>query len=535
MTPSNPKPADNENDANNATEQTGLLPETGYIRDLPQKRKKPVNHNTVALMLVLATIILGAGDLLTQSPQTRIFEAIICRRYFKKHDPSVIGQNDWVPERLCKIEPVESGVALLIGWQSFFDSIPSLILAVPYGWIADRYGRKPVIVMALISFWWKAALTMVICFFGRTIPIQLVWATSVVLIFGGGPGVTIAVAYTMLSDIIPEAERSTMFLRLGSATMITSFIAPPVSAVLMKRSVWIPMLLGLALQLIPIPLSLAIPETLHLRKSDDSIDNDALEENPPLPSPVAAETMRIQETIFRNILSPVKDSVGFIFEDSRLLPLISTFFTHMLLMSGTQLMTLYVSKRYHWSISNATFLASVRAGVNIIVFLALLPALSALLIRRCGFTGLQKDLWLTRISCILVVVGYAFFGLAPSISWAVLAMTIFTFGNGHSYLMRSFISSLVHQDVLARLFMVISMVDTLGMMAGGPLLAGLFQEGLQLGGLWVGLPYYFIALLFVLVTVLLFIVSIRASDEKGEHSPVPQEDSTEASDGEVER
>lgn len=48
----------------------------------------------------------------------------------------------------------------LRGWQIFFEGIPSLVLAIPVGWIADRYGRKPLMMLGLLgftlkAFWWQ--------------------------------------------------------------------------------------------------------------------------------------------------------------------------------------------------------------------------------------------------------------------------------------------------------------------------------------------------------------------------------------------
>lgn len=95
----------------------------------------------------------------------RIFESVICYRYYEKADPSKIvlgrdvvgpGAIGGVPELYCKAEQVQSELAMLRGWQQFFDGIPSLILAMPCGWAADRFGRKPLVMAGLIAFVLKA-------------------------------------------------------------------------------------------------------------------------------------------------------------------------------------------------------------------------------------------------------------------------------------------------------------------------------------------------------------------------------------------
>jgi hypothetical protein len=65
---------------------------------------------------------------------------------------------------------------------------------------------------------------------------------------------------------------------------------------------------------------------------------------------------------------------------------------------------------------------------------------------------------------------------------------------------------------VARLYSLISVVDTLGAMLGAPLLAGLFNRGLRLGGYGVGLPWYFLGGICAVFGVVLCVVG----SEKGE-------------------
>ncbi|KAF2233230.1 MFS general substrate transporter [Viridothelium virens] len=478
-----------------STEQTGLLPDTEEPNRIPPPQK--ANPTRVVFLIALAVVVLGGGEVLIANPRIRLFESIICREYYDKHETSIVKGDGWLPEHLCKIEPVESSVALLMGWQDFFDSIPALFLAIPYGWLADKYGRKPVVTMAIVAFWVRSALIMLICYFWQTLPLKLIWATSAHALFGGGIPVASAMAYAMMSDVVSKDERASNFLRLAAASLFINFLLPPISAVLMKRNLWIPMLLGLSVQLISIPVAISVPETLDrsgsTQRSDVSIH---------LPSNSANDVEYTPPLRPRSRFDQVKASVGFLFHDWRIPPLILTYLVH----NGVDFMTLYLSKRYKWSIANATFLTSVRSGITVLVFLLLIPALSTILVQRFAFGNLSKDLWLGRMSCISIVIGYAIFGFAPNIAMSIIGMIIFTLGNGHAQLIRSFTTNLVEKHHVARLYTIIGIFETASLMIGSPLLAGLFQEGSQLGGSWIGLPFYFISGLFVCVTGLLFIV-----------------------------
>ena len=285
----------------------------------------------------------------------------------------------------------------------------------------------------------------------------------------------------------------------------------------MKRNFWIPLLLGLLIQFLSIPLVLAIPETLgnhkHIRRTGVEL---------PLPSDAANGTRHRKKPSLLDMLGRVRDSVRFIFQDWRIPTLILTFFVPN---SGT-FNILYISKRYGWSIADATLLTSIRSGLNVLIFLVLIPALSTILSSRFAFTSLRSDLWLGRASCILSAVGFGVFGFAPHIALSIIGMILFTFGNGHAMFIRSLLTSLVEQHHVARLYNIIGIVNTVALMAGSPLLAGLFQEGLQLGGVWAGLLYYLISGLYLCVTFLMFVVGAR--------EPVWKQRHTFDSDGEAE-
>jgi hypothetical protein len=185
-----------ETPSNGASETEPLLSSSSERVDIATA--SPFSSTWIIVIVCLILITLGGGDQLMTAPETRLFEAIICRTYYESHDPGSIGRDGWVPELLCKIEPVESEVALLLGWQTFFDCLPSkfltgtfskaaspaetqvditlgLFLAVPYGWLADNYGRRPIIIVSMVSFWVRAALIMVICEF----IILAMWSISI--------------------------------------------------------------------------------------------------------------------------------------------------------------------------------------------------------------------------------------------------------------------------------------------------------------------------------------------------------------------
>jgi MFS family permease len=82
-----------------------------------------------------------------------------------------------------------------------------LIFSIPWGYFADTYGRRPIIVILLSSFFVRAAYTQVICYFGRSTPLRLVWLSSLHTVFGGSSSVANAMMFTVISDVVPETKR----------------------------------------------------------------------------------------------------------------------------------------------------------------------------------------------------------------------------------------------------------------------------------------------------------------------------------------
>lgn len=159
----------------------------------------------VFLVFVLVTIV-DVGAFLAEPPKTRVFEANLCLRYYEEYDPSKIEKDGSVPEALCKIDQVQQKLAMIFGWQDTFDAIPGLVLAIPFGALADKWGRKWIFVASLVGLQLNSAWILLICYF-RSLPLQMTWFSSAFYFIGGGPVVASALGITMISDIAPPEKR----------------------------------------------------------------------------------------------------------------------------------------------------------------------------------------------------------------------------------------------------------------------------------------------------------------------------------------
>lgn len=144
----------------------------------------------------------------------------------------------------------------------------------------------------------------------------------------------------------------------------------------------------------------------------------------------------------------------------------------------------------------------------IVALLGLLPLLSHYLLKRKSYTARNKDALILRMSYIVVTVGLFVEGLAPNAPLFIMGCCIATVGMGASALIRSFLSTLVKQDEVGRLFAVMSLIWTAAMLVASPVVAKSFAVGVSNGGTWSGLPFLLSDLLFAVATLAIWLASL---------------------------
>ncbi|KAI7238202.1 hypothetical protein KC330_g2675 [Hortaea werneckii] len=513
-----------------ATEATPLLStENGTIED-NQSTHSPRRWQTLTYLLMLVIFLVGAADSIVESPTTRIFESVICYRYFESEDPSKIqlgraavgpGAIGGVEERYCKADSVQQQLASLAGYQTLFEGFPSLLLAVPFGWLADKYGRKPVLMLGLFSFLLKFLWIQMVTWFWQAFDIHMTWLSALHALLGGGSPVASSLFFVVLSDIVPQDHRASTFLRVGASELAAKVVIPPISASLMTINPWIPSLIGTGLMLICFLTFGFVPETLNYYQPAErpstshctSTSTETTQHPKPSPSHTQPTHHSTPTNPLNRLLHSLHTATAFLTHDSRIPLLILPFIGHSLIAQTSQLLLQYTSKRYHLTFSQATLLTTILNAVKVLLLFALLPYASTLALRHFRLSAQRKDLYLARASQGFVLVGWTLVGLSPNLVCVVVSLVVAALGQSTYLLIRSFLTSLVPADQIARVYSIVSLVDTVGAMLGSPLLAGLFGRGLALGGGWVGLPFYFLGVISAGFAALLFGVDLRKGEE----------------------
>ncbi|OJI86058.1 hypothetical protein ASPTUDRAFT_53352 [Aspergillus tubingensis CBS 134.48] len=507
--------------------------------------KEHLRKTRLRLMLTLFAMILAVevGICMSNGPVTRIYESIACREYYAQYDPTKIGADGEVQEELCKVKAVQQDLAAVKGYMEFFDGILSAVLAIPYGLLADRRGRKSTICLSIPGFALNCIIQLVVMWRPDVFPLRTVWASSLAWLFGGGPVVAFAIIWTMMSDVSTEEER------FGVASMGADFASSAASSWLMALDPWLPLLLGWGLAVVGMFFALSLPETMRVGSSQPTWKQPSMEmsqvspghaEYKEVPSKEQEhevlsdeETLQGEEASFTTkaarptFFASAKQRsrayfapYSFIFRNKQIMLLLTAFLVYRLSRGSSWFLVQYISTRYKWTLAEANFLMSFKPALTIPLFLFILPAISRQLLKTMKPT--QKDLQLMRISIGLLAVGTLGIGLSPSVAMLIPSLLVQTSGSGFVFLTRALITTLVNREETARLFTIIEVLQSVGNVIASLSITTVFQIGLELGGAWIGLAWMMTATAFTLVGVAIWMFRIPSRTGVSPFFPTPR-------------
>ncbi|KAJ4340046.1 hypothetical protein N0V95_007597 [Ascochyta clinopodiicola] len=195
--------------------------------------------------------------------------------------------------------------------------------------------------------------------------------------------------------------------------------------------------------------------------------------------------------------------------------LILVFFCQLGYDSVPLMLAIYISKRFGWEFSDASFLSSLEMSIEFLALVVLLPALTSGL--PSGFQRLPtfaKDKTFAQASLIALAIGTFCLGFAPAVSIAIIGIVVLALGTGQDSLTRSMATDMVHVSDLSTLYSAITMLRAIGGSISGPIYAWLYTAALRKDvEAWLGLPYIVAGALFVVALGLLTVVKDPARDE----------------------
>ncbi|KUL91414.1 hypothetical protein ZTR_01496 [Talaromyces verruculosus] len=411
----------------------------------------------------------------------------------------------------CKIEPVQSELAIIQAYKDTFDQLPGIVLGVVYGLLADRVGRKPILLCGMLGLALSGLWVKVVCWFPDVIPLKMVYLSAPILIFGGGAQVASSMFFVMLADSYSEEERATSFFYFSAVVLTAEILATPISGLTMTEDPWLPFLLSSGVEFLALVVAILFaPETLCLMRpkssgASRSSTTDSDESTTPTKEIPFVRTVVAKITDSLNL---IKESTHFLSTNLNVGLLLLVFFVATLSRQAMALLLQYATKKYHWSYSKATLLVSVRGAVNLAAVLVILPFLSRLLLKRLKLDAPSKDLWLSRGTAFLLTIGMLLMFSAPAPAILIIGLVAVALGSPLHLTARSLITSLVLPNQVGVLYTSLAVVQSVGILIAGPLLANTFRWGMKLGDTWLGLPFLAAAVMYLLSFLLISVVNL---------------------------
>ncbi|KAJ9418212.1 hypothetical protein QL093DRAFT_2566114 [Fusarium oxysporum] len=391
-------------DVENHHEGSPLLGSDAETINIPPQRKRRIIQLlcAFAFTLMLADGLQAAGLL-------QIYESAICDDYYKTNYLEVSKYDR------CRIQPVQKELVLC---------------TVPYGLLAERTGRRRVLILSGTAIFASLAWVMAMCYW-RFAPIRWVLFSGVFLFIGGGDAVASSVVHAMVTDVTDRAER---------------FFGPAISAPLMEKGhSWTVLVLAeIIIFSVTFILPLFIPETLHLRNKN--LARMHLDIKPIMP--LATCRPRTPDLCPR------------------------AFHCHR---------SIYSKARYSLSYACGKILLSLFQGAQWLLVLILLPLLTRLIAKPRGWADWARDRRYVISPISLTSFGVLVIGFAPALAIEASGLIVVALGSCTTGLLMSLLGGVVRPNELSTVYSAALTLSMVSRSVAAPVMSALLVKGIELG------------------------------------------------------
>jgi hypothetical protein len=301
--------------------------------------------------------------------------------------------------------------------------------------------------------------------------------------------------YTLIADVVSVESRASAFLQVGAVFLTAQMIGGPLAGLMMVWNPWIPLLVAVAILILANFIALVIPETLGVHGQQTT----------PRPESENGDGISKRHKLWHKARSALAETWAFVIGNQRVAFLMFSLVFVVLGRFVSDLLLQYATDRYGWTWSKASMILSIGTAGSLVTLMVLLPGTSWLCIHRFGMPGVSTDLWLSRWSGVVQILGCLIIAAAGNGVFFSFGLIWFALGSGMSMLIRSLITALVEEHHVGTANTLVGFMEMVGLTVAGPLLAKSLSVGLDLGGPWVGLPFLTGGSFFATSTIILWV------------------------------
>ena len=305
-----------------------------------------------------------------------------------------------------------------------------------------------------------------------------------------------------------STSRSAVLYKFSAMCLCMVFLGLSLSAVLLRVNVWLLCSIGLAAHTLMIPVTLLFPSspTSKTFSSSSSFDHNctsntasAFEYSSEATTLLSCPSCNISRpSALRTVLDALKSShrhngniYGSILCTSPTSRLTIIAFFLLKVVDGIQIIfTQWASVTYHWIIADVQALSSFEMIVSGTILLSL-PILTIKYLTPYLNSPSAIDMFVSKFSLMFLFVGLGLMSIAPTSLCYVLAVTVCTLSTPLVDSLRSFSTGLVSEkEEIEKLYLGISMVETVGGMISTAVWSGLFSNVLGRGWILERTPFW---------------------------------------------
>lgn len=312
--------------------------------------------------------------------------------------------------------------------------------------------------------------------------------------------------------------RASCFMRIHGASMVGNLLSPALASIMMASTgPWPTIFVSFLLTGLPAPLIFLVPETLKRPLLDNSDEPDS-------------STLKRHLT---HSLKELKKSTNMFRYPSMIIILLITMLQVTLVLCTLQFLGQFASTRYNIPLADTGFIQSAYGISFIVVSFIILPYVSSALLKPSAPAFLRfdddrrRDLFLARSSYVASMIATFILGLSGSLPGFVFGLIILTFGVSGEGFLKSIATLYVNAEQRSRLFTILGLTAMSSNLWASPALAALFSLGMRLGGVWIGLPYFGIFGICIVMFASSFFIKLPTSPGVDEESDSDREPCSE--------